>query len=273
MKTCFLAGVGLLACGLVPAVAADLGPAYPIKAASSAPEFSWTGFHVGAHAGYAWGDGGRIAQAIIWDDPHQGGMGPTPFGGVETNPSGWFGGLQAGYDHQFANRVVLGVEADIAFGSIEDSTSYFAETFRTTLEGRAGTRIDTFGTARLRLGYAFDRFLPYVTGGLAWGDVKLRNAGVETIEPSTDRHSSGAIEAIPYSRSAGETRFGWTVGAGAEYAFDERWSVRAEYLYANLGTVGFPWMFGDPDDRFVEGASGHADITLQTVKLGINFRF
>lgn len=115
--------------------------------------------------------------------------------------------------------------------------------------GKLSSKIDWFGTVRMRLGYAFDRFLPYITGGVAWANVNY-----------DEYYTDNLTYADSYSYS--KTKFGWTLGGGAEYAFTNNWSAKIEYLYADLGSVNY-----DP----YSGAT--FDITMQTLKLGVNYRF
>ncbi len=108
--------------------------------------FNWTGFYVGAYAGYGWG---------------------SAIGG---NADGFLGGLQAGYNIQVSSSVVLGVESDITFTSIDDKV------------GTAKFGVDYLGTMRARLGYSIDRVMFYATGGLAYGRGDLEIAGLSNRE-------------------------------------------------------------------------------------------
>ncbi|QRG07452.1 porin family protein [Xanthobacter dioxanivorans] len=173
------AGLGLAA----PAAAADLSGRYaPVAYAQPAPVFTWTGFYLGANVGYGWGSSGF------------------------DSPAGAVGGLQAGYNFQFASPFVLGVETDFNLSGISGGTF----------------GLDYFGTVRARAGYAFDRVLVYGTGGFAYGQ--------------------GSLDFFGLSSSATQT--GWTLGAGAEFALDRNWSARAEYLYVDLGSATFPTLTG-----------------------------
>jgi outer membrane immunogenic protein len=143
MKKFLLSGVALAVLVATPALAADMatrGPVY--KAPAAAPLFNWTGFYIGAHGGYGWGDAS----------------------GFDT--TGWFGGGQLGVNYQFAPNWVWGVEADVSGADISDSIP--GQAFKT----------DVFGTARLRLGYTVDRVMVYGTGGLAWANSKASLGGV-----------------------------------------------------------------------------------------------
>ena len=81
------------------------------------------------------------------------------------------------------------------------------------------TKHNWLGTFRGRVGYAFDRFLPYFTGGVALGEVQANLTGFP---------------------AATETRTGWTIGGGMEYAFITNWTMKLEYLYVDLGSMQCP---------------------------------
>lgn len=186
------------------ALAADL-PSRPFTKAPPIETFSWAGFYIGAHGGYAWGRDRA-----------------TDLNGVGENgqvdPKGGFGGVQVGYNNYIAKNWVLGYELDFSAGRIRGTGA-------TTLTPLAiESKTDYFGTARARLGYAADHWLIYGTGGMAW--VHNDYAGV-------------APALTVYSRD--QFYVGYALGAGVEYAFDRNWSAKAEYLYADFSknkTVG-----------------------------------
>jgi outer membrane immunogenic protein len=162
MKKFLLTGAALAVLALAtPAFAADMaarGPVY--KAAPAvAPLFNWTGFYIGGHGGYGWGDAS----------------------GLDTN--GWFGGGQIGVNYQFAPNWVWGVEADISGGKIDGGNA-----------ATAAFKTDVFGTARLRLGYTVDRVMFYGTGGLAWADSKATLVGVSDTQSNFGWAAGGGIE-------------------------------------------------------------------------------
>ena len=181
---------GLLAAVMaLPSYAADMPrPAY--KAPSSAEPWNWTGFYVGINGGYGWGKSS-------WTDP----VAATTTG--DFNFTGAQVGGTIGYNLQMS-QIVLGAEADI-------DASWIRGTDATVC---CETKNTWMGTARVRLGYAFDRWLPFISGGAAFGDVRMTPLGFA---------------------SATDTRFGWTAGGGLEYAFMGAWSAKVEYLYADLG--------------------------------------
>lgn len=224
MKQFWLGSAALFLLSAGVASATDM----PIKAPvyKAAAPFTWDGMYIGAHAGYGWGKDRFFEGAFV------------PAQTLNFDPSGGFGGLQIGYNQQIGGtNWVLGTELDISWGRLKDAlspTSGFPETIK----------IDTFGTDRVRLGYAFDRTLVYVTGGMAWSN---NNVGLVAV-----RNFEGY-------------QVGWTAGAGLEYAFDPRWSVKVEYLYADLGKSKHLLVGGFP-----ESTNG---LSLNMVRAGINYRF
>lgn len=199
------------------AFAADLGyinqPA-PVAYTSHVSAMDWTGFYAGVNAGYGWASAESLG--VTADDGR-----------------GLFGGAQIGYNHDFGG-FVLGLEADLQLSDIH---------YEETVSGVTGrTAIDNFGTVRARAGIAVDRFLPYVTGGFAWG-----NAAISL--------SSGGT-----TLSLDDTYKGWTVGAGAEYAVLDNVSIKGEYLYTDFGAADF-------------GSGVDINLKSHAVRAGVNFHF
>jgi outer membrane immunogenic protein len=207
----FVASLAFLAVSGVAAQAADLptrkGPP-PAPALPAA--YDWTGFYVGAEAGGAWSQS-RAFYPIA---------GPTGY--LPYDPSGIFGGVYAGYNYEFASNIVVGVESDINYGDIRHGTYYHVSAGGSLPTDTGDGQLGWFGSARLRAGYAFDRFLPFVTGGVAFADYKSNlNAQTNPLFNASDDH----------------TRAGWTVGGGLDYALTNNLTLRAEYRYADYGNV------------------------------------
>jgi outer membrane immunogenic protein len=186
MKRVLLTSVGLAALAAFSSVAsaADLRPAPYAAAPYAAPYYNWTGFYVGINGGGGWGNS-------------------TWTGANSFNTSGGLIGGTVGYMRQFG-PLVAGIEGDLDWANIQGGgLCTFA----------CQTTTNWLGTARGRVGYAFDRWLPYVTGGLAFGN----------------------FEAASNLGKSDTTNAGWTIGAGVEYGFVPNVSVKAEYLYVDLG--------------------------------------
>jgi outer membrane immunogenic protein len=207
------------------ASAADL----PVKARpmTVAPQFSWTGIYVGLNAGYGWGDTSGTLFAA-----------PGNF-----NVSGGLAGGQIGGNYQF-NNIVLGIEADYQWADIDGSSTTLAGVVRTA-------KIERFGTARGRLGFAWDRWLAYVTGGYAFG----AKTNVSIVP--------GALLASSH------TLDGWTAGVGVEYAFAPNWSAKLEYLHVDLGDKTFFSGLGACTVTSLCQVGANIDL----VRAGLNYRF
>ena len=189
MKRFVVAGLGFLALAAMPASAADLPRGAPYRAPVYALQYNWTGFYLGINGGGGFGDSDWNGFA------------------VSNKPSGGMIGGTAGYNWQGAGSPwVFGLEGDIDWTNIKDSTACGGLNCQ--------TKNNWFGTVRGRVGYAFDRFLPYFTGGLALGDVEARRTGFA---------------------GSKDTNAGWTVGVGIEGVIAGNWTAKVEYLYADLG--------------------------------------
>lgn len=264
MKTLISAGAAL--CGLaLPALAADMG--VPYMPAPVPVLISWTGAYAGANLG--WTSSNKTVVNTGTDTGPAGlgfflGAGVIP-GTVGGSRGGFIGGGQIGYNFQFSPNWVAGVEADFGGLGNDSSTSAFAfpgtaviapvtTTFRSAL--------DTLGTARARLGWLFaPTMLAYATGGLAYGETKVG---------STFTCPTCAPTAAAISMSTGLAT-GFTVGAGFEWQFAPLWSVKAEYLYVDLGsrseTINYAYA---PFNSTLTSTVNERD---NVVRVGLNYRF
>ncbi len=224
------------------AQAADM----PIKAVRApnaapvvAPIYNWTGIYVGGLVGYGSGKSTHCQN---------------PFscfpGDPEADPKGWNGGVTVGYNWQMANWV-LGFEGDWSWANMKGSSPGTAS-FGCGVGGTCDTKIKSFETARVRVGYAFDRFLPYVTAGVAWTQLQ-------------------ASMGNPVS-SGSTTKSSFVGGGGLEYAFWQNLSVKVEYLYiAKLDDFTY-----DTLGACIGGVGGRCFVHVgatNEVRLGLNYRF
>jgi outer membrane immunogenic protein len=210
--------------------------------------FTWTGFYIGAHIGGAW------ANFDVRNTPEGNGNAfdeGSPGSQYKLEPESFIGGFQAGYNRQYG-AIVYGIEADVSFASGRDSLRL--ETVPPDDFARA--KIGTFGTVTARLGYAAGRWMPYVKGGLAFGEVRV-NAG------DLDGTGTGAVD-LTDETSKSATRTGWTVGAGLEWAMTNNWTLKTEYNYIDLGKFKSS---NEDGDVFKHAVDTHV------VKLGVNYKF
>jgi outer membrane immunogenic protein len=231
-----LLGAGLLALtgAMGTAFAADLSapPLPTTKGPAPAPPYNWTGFYVGVNAGGDWyGGNGFVGGSNIQSLLPANRIINIPANRDRTDPGFTAGGL-AGYNYQIGSFVVGG-ETD--FNYIDSQSHRSGSTSirccggaTETLSFDSKSQLDWFGTARARLGYVpTERLLVYATGGLGYGEVErsleFSNIFSQNLGPQL------------WQGSNSETRVGWTLGAGAEYALTSAISIRVEYLYLDLG--------------------------------------
>jgi outer membrane immunogenic protein len=237
----------------------------PVKAPPPilAPVDPWAGFYIGAHAGYSWGSlsGDTTQTVIVPSTPGFGTPGAILYSGLErnANPQGALGGLQAGYNFR-SDALVYGIEADITWTDQTDTFNFSGNKFLISedfnYQETLAAKLKYMGTVRGRFGYVFGAFLPYVTGGFAFGDLKM---SLNTI--LTQAFCPPCVAA--FSGTESHVLFGGTVGAGIEYAFAPRWSAKVEYLFVDLGR-----------QTFFQGVSGGGSfgLTDNIVRAGINFK-
>jgi outer membrane immunogenic protein len=224
------------------AIAADM----PVKAPPPVAVFSWTGCYVGIQGGGAWGRSDHRFPAAA---------GPVGTGGADA--TGWFdvsggeAGIEYGCNQQFGGNWVFGLEGDWSWSSQKGSAHDLLPFGNPLITSETKER--WVSTSRMRVGYAWDRAWLYVTGGFAAAsvDLNVNASAVPGFGILSDR----------------KTVYGWTVGAGLEYAFLNNWSIKAEYLYMDFGENGY---FNPPPAGF--GARSFR-LTENIVRVGLNWRF
>lgn len=207
----------------------------PVKAPPRAVAGRWTGAYVGGNVGYAWG-------RFNLDDEFD------PNFPVSVDPKGWLGGIQLGYNNQFYNNIIIGLEADQSFGSVNASVLTPANLVNPVFDETTSVHLNQFGSARARIGLAWNDVFAYVTGGLAWTHVEF---------------SETSINGTDAGRK--EYRLGPTIGGGVEVALDPNWSVKAEYLHADFGT--------SRDVVFDISLPVNYSLKMDVVRAGFNYRF
>ena len=256
MKRINIAIAALASLLTTSAFAADLAPRMYSKApAPVVAVYDWTGFYIGGNVGYSWGrssDTSTLTNAA-------GTILLTSAG--KANLDGIVGGGQIGYNWQMQNWV-WGLEADIQGTDEKGSRAFsylpapiignnFAPTVAVPFA--LSQKIDWFGTVRARAGVLVDpKVLLYVTGGLAYGEVK----------------TSEAIGVVPVWFSSATTNVGWTVGAGIEGVIGGNWTAKLEYLYVDLRTVS--GSFTLPSTNIISYSS---HITDNVLRVGVNYKF
>jgi outer membrane immunogenic protein len=241
--------------------AADL----PVKAAPAPviETYNWKGWYVGGNVGYGWG--GPTGNDLTINDPFALLVGYAALGGLQypsVKPQGAVGGGQIGYNWQTGN-VVWGTVADFQFSGMkaDQTVNVPALGFYFPQVQSHSAKTEWFGTVRGRIGYAFNNFLPYVSGGLAYGKV---SSSLNVFVPWSGFVASG---------SSISTRVGWTFGAGFDYALAQNWMVVLDYLYTDLGhdtvtATSRNWLVTTPI-----GISMNQHFTANILRGTVNYKF
>jgi outer membrane immunogenic protein len=223
MKNILVAVVLIASAG--GAFAADIPQAQPYTRAPVvvSPAYNWTGFYLGAMGGYGWSDQVTVGGLTV------------------TNPNinGGFAGGTAGYNFQApGSAFVFGIETEAAWSDIQNTIGIVGL-------ATAQERIMSFGSVTGRAGVAIDNVFLYGKGGYGWAENQISATVLGLTASESHLHS------------------GWTIGAGAEFAFAGPWSAKVEYLFARYSQETYLAAIG--------GVGLGADV--QTVKAGINYRF
>ena len=240
MRLSLVSTAVLATCLAGSAFAADLPSRAP--PVYYAPVFSWAGFYVGLNAGVGWGESGNV----LVTGPTFASSGTLGGGGGDGR---FVGGGQIGYNWQ-SGAIVYGLETDIQYVDTGGSVNWGPYSWWTGGGGDGAY----LGTVRARVGYAVDRTLFYITGGLAYG-------GLNT-NPMTGNTTSNA---------------GWTVGGGVEYAFTNNWTIKVEGLYVDTGegrkTQAFVNAPGGVLPAGVYTATSNGGGGAGLLRLGVNYKF
>lgn len=197
----------------------------------TAAAFNWAGYYAG---GFVGGAHGLWTVDFFRNNNH---------GHAEEGEDGFEGGGWVGYNTYISRNIVAGAEADLGLTSAQQSNNIFDN-------DTSYAKFNGFGSIRARLGYAMDRWLVFGTAGIAVANI------TNDIQKGVN-----AGEQIVWD---GQTRVGYAVGAGAEYALTDRWIGRAEYLYENFGTV----------TQFnADGNRAQMNNQLHQLRVGVSYKF
>jgi outer membrane immunogenic protein len=289
-----IAALGLIG---TPAFAADMVVKAP-PAPPPAPVYSWTGWYAGVNAGASFGNVKTDFNVAPVTESNLSGAGVTATtpGVAFSNreyPSGFIGGGQIGYNWQFSPIWVVGLEADFQ-GALERDSNNLTNPFSCvappaacggpgvgTLSGTAvtnhTTQIDWFGTVRARIGYVWGNgeVMSYLTGGLAYGEVKIGGTNTVSIPPSS------VVPSLTSAFGHSQVNIGWTVGYGIEgKLLIPGWTLKAEYLYVDLGTLDAAGSGGSvnffdivPFNLAGGQVTTHTHFTDNILRVGLNYQF
>jgi outer membrane immunogenic protein len=266
--------------GATSALAADLPPRIYSKAPALAdPGYDWSGFYVGANAGGVWGTfrsrtatdfnsaplGGPPVYNI--SNPAENVAALSVLGAQNLEATSFAGGGQAGYNWQ-RGRLVFGIETDIDYVHLRGAVSrtgpipFLGGIFSMTVASQAAA--DWLFTLRPRVGFAYNNLLFYGTGGVALTELRANFRYTDNLGPAVETGSLSQLKA------------GWTVGGGVEVGVAQRWSIKAEYLYADFGsvsTISNNLVIVAPLAAFPANIFHHStDLKANIARLGLNYR-
>ena len=260
---------------LQPAEAAD-------RTSPATQPATWTGSYIGAFLGRAWGDVDLRTDAGAFIPNTSYFTAPENIASINRNGSGslnldeFVGGVQIGTSLQ-SGQFVVGLEADFGsfnIGGAKGATGFTYPVFAPPADYtmRASMSTDWLVTGRARLGWTPQpNLLLYATGGIAITNLRVSN----TFSDNAPSQGVGGS-------SASDTMVGWTLGAGGELALSREWSIKAEYLYLDFGSVTTKGsVFCGPAVAAICTGLGFvpspytssADLSAHIARVGLNYRF
>jgi outer membrane immunogenic protein len=243
----------------------SIGVLVSILLSGAATAQDWTGFYVGAQAGYSFGDSASVvALGGEWASESAAlRSGVSDLWSTNLDPEGWGVGLHAGYNHQLPSGFVLGGEVSYSFNDIDDARST-PQTAVSSLTYAVGNSVEVEEsiTARANIGWALDHMLGYLVLGYTWADT---TAGAEIL-------SNGG-----YSKQGfgSDWLSGFTYGLGGAVPVADRWVLRLEYLRTSFDDVQFATAYR-PGSTFTSPVYSETftqDLDLDTVQVGLSYRF
>jgi outer membrane immunogenic protein len=251
-----------------PALAADLAPAMPVKAPPVIIP-TWAGFYIGGNVGGVW-EKDNGASDFTQAEPLQN-LRNNPIAGSTTSTAA-IGGLHAGYNWQI-RQWVLGLEGDWDWTNTKSSSCRQTDLASAPCSDNdrgfltLGSGTDWIATVRGRLGYTWDRFMVYGTGGAAFGKVDT------TINANCLVDGCGFSATVQNATAAfSDTKAGWVAGAGVEAMLSPNWIARVEYLHIDLGTVNHTLGI-ITNDNGTESAPWSRSVRFDEVRGGISYKF
>jgi high affinity Mn2+ porin len=245
--------------GVVGAMLVSSSHAPAADSSSTSWLYSWTGFYIGGHFGYATG-------YSRWSATEPGMPGPVLAGSLDLfkaydgfkGTGSYYLGLQAGYNYVLPSHLMLGIEADASFpNKVQGIHTIFSPS---TGEATYEEMVQWSSTVRGRIGYAPGHWLVYATAGSAWTYDQFTRTQINS-PPGTSSFapSPGTVE-----RKFILGRRGWAAGLGVEVALRPNWTARLEYLYTQYSTrdVYFPG----------SAQAFDSDLNVQSIRLAFNYR-
>jgi outer membrane immunogenic protein len=243
---------------------------------------SWTGFYIGANVGGAWANSDPHTSTVFGDTGY---FSPSSVPAVNStgiqslHPSGFTGGIQAGYNWQL-NSFLLGLEGDFEALSLRGSTSksgVYPCCAPSSFVVSSSVSTDWLATIRGRAGFVAGNWLFYGTAGVAFSDVKASWGFSDDCGTQASCSGPGAPNGAE-SAAVSSTRTGWTAGAGVEAKLSDHWTWKAEYLYVDLGSVSATGFITPSTLAFFNQTASNpfshsVDLKANIGRIGLNYKF
>lgn len=260
--------------------------------ANAVPNTNWTGFYIGANAGYYWGQSNSLNtnSSIFYINPLDldgatnvaNALNEIATNRTSQNHNDFIGGGQIGFSYEY-NQIVFGIDADLdGLGHTNSSAKIekfvplvdFPESYTSVFS--VSKKINYLGTVRGRIGFLWSpSLLFYGIGGLAYGGVEFNESFT-----AQESFSTFAYPQIQVNNNYNQTRLGWTLGVGLEWMFTCQWSAKLEYAYYDLGTLTKNYPVTQFNNLEIPAAPwatvnihSTAQFALSAVRLGINYHF
>jgi outer membrane immunogenic protein len=282
MKKLFLA-VTVLALTATPMLAADMAVKARRAPVAMEAAYDWTGFYAGLNAGYGWGE--TSSTNLPFDQASQIFFGQFPQTNFDASfrQAGAIAGGQMGYNWQFSDRVVAGLESDLQWSDLRGHARRVGNITglsNMSFDAVPDRRLEWFGTLRGRLGLLVTpTLLLYGTGGLAYGETRsggniVFSSGIGQTILNAPIFSCSVVAPNCYAGSDRQTSLGWSAGAGGELRFGANWSAKLEYLHVDLPSTSVRLVSPSPPSG--PGVSTVFRFNHQSydfVRVGFNYKF
>jgi outer membrane immunogenic protein len=261
--------------------------------ANSTPDYNWQGLYFGANAGYWWSPN-RINTAgtpafvsILFPEGSSAisnALATVGTNNFSNNTNGAIGGGQAGYNHLFKNKFLVGIDIGLGSGNQSQSSPVektipvpdFPETYYYSSSITIKQSIDWLGTLQAKLGFLLRPSLTvYGLGGLAFGGLSLQHSLTANESLGPDSYPTARAQ-----QNLNKTRAGWVAGVGTQWMFRPHWSTKIEYSYYDLGTLSGNMNLNQMANIGVSpilwGSARIAtasQFTAQAVRIGLNYHF
>lgn len=250
---------------LVPVATLSTSPSTPVVTIDNSQQ-ALNGLYFGINGGYGGGDNLSSTSMISSSGVFGTSQSTSRLGGP-------LAGGQIGYNFLSSKQFMLGIETDFDWANISDqnggTTNFFSTATYQTTGQAAQNGLNWIGSTRLRAGYLVGSFMPYLTGGLAYG-MTVAQANVNSIQPI-----SGGAYVQWFNSNFSKISAGWIAGAGVEYAIDRNWSLATEYLYTQVGSAPpniTTFVYFPGQTPFALVAYGqNSQIGAHQVRFGVNY--